>query len=92
MRVAHIVIGVAALGCIAAAHADGFVLTRPLSSGGEMRLVEQTSECGGGPGAFIYRQGQRVDQTCNVVVTPKGATVRLPASGDRIFFPRDTLY
>ncbi|HEY1995697.1 hypothetical protein [Paraburkholderia sp.] len=92
MKIAKIVIGVAALAGVTAVHADGFVVTRSISNGRELRVVEHTAECDGGPGAFIYRQGKRLDQTCNVRVTPKGATVILPAFEPHIFIPRDTLY
>ena len=92
MKIAKVVIGIAALVGVTAAYADGFVITRAISNGRELRLVESTAECNGGPGAFIYRQGKRLDQTCNVVLTPSGATVRMPAFEPRVFFPRDTLY
>jgi hypothetical protein len=92
MQIAKIVIGVAALVGVTAAYADGFVITRSMSNGRELRLLEHTPECDGGPGAFVYRQGKRLDQTCNVILTAAGATVRLPAFEPRMFFPRDTLY
>lgn len=92
MKIAKVVIGVVALVGVTAAHADGFNITRSMSNGRELHLVEHTPECDGGPGAFIYRKGQRIDQTCNVVLTAKGATVRLPAFEPHMFFPRDTLY
>jgi hypothetical protein len=92
MKIAKVVTGVAALLGVAVAYADGFVVTRSISNGRELQLVEQTAACDGGPGAFIYRNGKQIDQTCNVVVTPAGATVRLPAYEPRMFFPRDTLY
>ena len=92
MQIAKVVIGVAALVGVTAAYADGFDIRRSLSNGRELRLVERTDACDGGPGAFVYRQGKQIDQTCNVVLTPAGATVRLPAYEPKMFFPRDTLY
>ncbi len=92
MQIAKVLVGVAALVGVTVAHADGFVITRSLSDGREMRLSEHTAECNGGPGAFIYRHGKRVDQTCNVRLTSAGATVLLPSFESRLFFPRDTLY
>ncbi|MGF6725179.1 hypothetical protein P3T43_004550 [Paraburkholderia sp. GAS41] len=92
MQIAKVVIGVAALVGVTAAYADGFDITRSLSNGRELRLIQSTAACDGGPGAFIYRQGKQIDQTCNVVLTPAGATVRLPAYEPKMFFPRDTLY
>ncbi|MGF6242991.1 MULTISPECIES: hypothetical protein [Paraburkholderia] len=92
MQIAKVVIGVAALVGVTAAYADGFDITRSLSNGRELRLVEHTAECDGGPGAFIYRQGKRLDQTCHVSLTATGATVIMPAFEPRMFFPRDTLY
>jgi hypothetical protein len=91
MQIAKVVIGMAALVGVTLAHADGFVITRAISNGHEMRLVEHAAECAGGPGAFIYSHGKRIDQTCNVRVTSAGATVVLPAYESRMFFPRDTL-
>ncbi|CAE6806304.1 hypothetical protein R69746_05415 [Paraburkholderia aspalathi] len=78
MLIAKVVIGVVALVDVTTAYADGFVVTRSLSNGREMRLVQHTDECNGGPGAFIYRSGKQIDQTCNVQLTATGATVRLP--------------
>ncbi|SDG68749.1 hypothetical protein [Paraburkholderia phenazinium] len=92
MQIAKVVIGVAALVGVTAAYAEGFDIRQSISEGRELRLVEHTAECAGGPGAFIYRQGKQIDQTCNVVLTAKGATVRMPAFEPRMFFPRDTLY
>lgn len=92
MQIANVVVGIAALVGATAAYADGFVITRSMSDGREMRLVEHAAECDGGPGAFVYRQSKLIDQTCNISLTPKGATVRLPAFEPRMFFPRDTLY
>lgn len=92
MQIAKIVIGMAALIGVTVAYADGFVITKPMSNGREMHLVEHTAECDGGPGAFVYRQGKRIGQTCNVRLTPAGATVVLPPFEPRMFFPRDTLY
>ena len=92
MLIPKVVIGVAALVGVTIAYADGFVVTRSLSNGREMRLVQHTDECNGGPGAFIYRSGKQIDQTCNVQLTAAGATVRLPPLEPRMFFPRDTLY
>lgn len=81
-------------GCFGAtfAYADGFVVAQSLSNGRELRLFEHAPECGGGPGAFIYKHDKRVDQTCNVNITPAGATIVLPAFEPHIFIPRDTLY
>jgi hypothetical protein len=92
MKIAHVLIGTAALIGVTAAYADGFDITRSMSNGRQMRLVESAPECGGSPGAYVYSNGKQVDQTCNVVLTPAGATVRLPAYDPKIFFPRDTLY
>ena len=92
MQIAKVVIGVAVLVGVTTAYAGGFVITRSISNGRELRLVEHTPECDGGPGAFIYRKGKRIDQTCNVILTAAGASVRLPAFEPRMFFPRDTLY
>jgi hypothetical protein len=92
MKIAKVVIGIAALIGVTAAYADGFVITRSISNGRELRLLEHTSECDGGPGAFIYRRGKQIDQTCNVNVTAQGATIIMPAFEPRMFFPRDTLY
>ncbi|MEW6344156.1 MAG: hypothetical protein RXR20_21995 [Paraburkholderia sp.] len=92
MQLAKIVIGIAALAGVTMAYADGFDIRRSISNGRELRLVEHTPECAGGPGAFIYRQGKQIDQTCNVTLTATGATIRMPAFEPRIFFPRDTLY
>lgn len=92
MRIAKVVIGVATLIGVTVAYAEGFDIRRPMSNGRELRLVEHTAECAGGPGAFIYRQGKQIDQTCNVSLTAAGATVRLPPFEPRMFFPRDTLY
>jgi hypothetical protein len=92
MQIAKVVIGVAALVGVTVAYAEGFVITRSISNGRELRLVEHAAECDGGPGAFIYRQGKQIDQTCNVVLTATGATVRLTPFEPRMFFPRDTLY
>ncbi len=92
MKIAKVIIGVAALVGAAVAHADGFDITRPMSNGRELHLLEHAAPCDGGPGAFVYRQGKLVDQTCDVRLTPAGATVRLPAYEPRLFFPRDTLY
>jgi hypothetical protein len=92
MRIAHFIVGVAALFGFTAAQADGFAITRPLSNGRELHLLEHASPCNGGPGAFIYRRGQLLDQTCDVRLTAAGATVVLPPFEPRMFFPRDTLY
>jgi hypothetical protein len=92
MQIAKVVIGVAAFVGATAAQADGFAITQSMSNGREMRLFEHAAECNGGPGAFIYRHDTRVDQTCNVRLTPAGATVMLPAFEPRVFVPRDTLY
>ena len=92
MQIAKAVIGLAVLVGVSTAYADGFVVTQSISDGREMRLLEHTSECGGGPGAFIYRAGKQVDQTCNVRITPAGATLILPAVEPHMFVPRDTLY
>jgi hypothetical protein len=92
MQIAKVVIGVAAIVGPTLAHADGFAITRSISNGREMRLFEHAAECDGGPGAFIYRHDKRVDQTCNVRLTPAGATVVMPAFEPHVFFPRDTLY
>jgi hypothetical protein len=92
MRVAPFILGVTVLFGCAAAEADGFAITRPLSNGRELHLLEHAAACNGGPGAFVYRQGQLVDQTCDVRLTAAGATVVLPPFEPRLFFPRDTLY
>jgi hypothetical protein len=92
MRIAKLAIGFAAFAGATLAHADGFAVTQSLSNGRELRLFEHASECNGGPGAFIYRHDTRVDQTCNVRLTPAGATVMMPAFEPRVFVPRDTLY
>jgi hypothetical protein len=92
MQIAKIVIGVAALVGVSAAYADGFDITRSMSNGRNLRLLEHTAECAGGPGAFVYSNGKQVDQTCNVRLTPAGASVQLTPFDPRIFFPRDTLY
>jgi hypothetical protein len=92
MQIAKIVVAVAAFAGATLAHADGFVVTRSLSDGREMRLFEHTAECDGGPGAFIYRQDRRLNQTCNVRLTPAGATVLMTPFEPHVFFPRDTLY
>lgn len=92
MQITKIAIGAVALVGFAVAHADGFIITRSISNGRELRLVEHTAACDGNPGAFIYRQGKQIDQTCNVLLTAKGATVMLSPFEPRMFFPRDTLY
>lgn len=92
MKIAKVVIGVAAMAVVGAVYADGFDIKRSMSNGRELRLLEHTPECDGGPGAFVYRKDKRIDQTCNVVITTAGATVRLPAYEPKMFFPRDTLY
>jgi hypothetical protein len=92
MQTAKFVIGVAALVGVTAAYADGFVITRDIANGREMRLFEHAAACNAGPGAFVYRHGTLVTQTCNVRITASGATVVLPAFNQRVFFPRDTLY
>jgi hypothetical protein len=92
MQIAKIVIAVATLFGATVAYADGFDITRSMSNGRELRLLEHTAECAGGPGAFVYSNGKQVDQTCNVRVTPAGASVQLTPFDPRIFFPRDTLY
>jgi hypothetical protein len=92
MQIAKVVIGVVTLVGVTAAYADGFVLPRSMSNGRELRLLEHTPECDGGPGAFIYRHGKQIDQTCHIRLTATGATVILPAFEPRIFIPRDTLY
>ncbi|RFU46299.1 hypothetical protein [Paraburkholderia sp. DHOC27] len=92
MQIAKVIVGVAVLFGATVAHADGFDIKRSISNGRELRLLEHTPECDGGPGAFITRKGKQLDQTCHVVLTPKGATVEMPAFEPRVFFPRDTLY
>jgi hypothetical protein len=92
MQIVKVVIGLTALVGMTVAYADGFVVTRSISNGRELRLVERTAECDGGPGAFIYRKGEQIGKTCNVILTPAGATVRLAPFEPRMFFPRDTLY
>ncbi len=92
MQIAKVVIGFAAFAGATLAHADGFAITQSMSNGRELRLFEHAAECNGGPGAFIYRHDTRVDQTCNVRITPAGATVMMPAFEPRLFVPRDTLY
>ncbi|MGA7814326.1 hypothetical protein [Caballeronia sp.] len=92
MQIAKVAIAVAAIAGATLAHADGFVITRSMSDGREVRLFEHTAECDGGPGAFIYRRDKRLDQTCDVRLTPAGATVVMPPFDPRMFFPRDTLY
>jgi hypothetical protein len=92
MQIAKVIIGVAALIGVTVAYADGFDIRRSISNGRELRLVEHAAECDGRPGAFIYRDGKQIDQTCHVSLTPKGATVIMPAFEPRLFFPRDTLY
>jgi hypothetical protein len=91
MQIIKVVVGIAALVGVTAVHADGFVITRSIENGREMRLFEHAAECNGGPGAVIYRHDKRVDQTCNVRLTSAGATVVMPAFESRTFFPRDTL-
>ncbi len=92
MQIAKIVIGIAALAGATLAYADGFVVTRPMSDGREVRLVEHAAECKGTPGAFVYRNGEQIEHTCNVRLTGAGATVMLPAFYPRRGFPRETLY
>jgi hypothetical protein len=92
MQIAKVVVGFVALFGATLAQADGFAITQSMSNGREMRLFEHAAECNGGPGAFIYRHDKRVDQTCNVRLTPAGATVMMPAFEPRVFVPRDTLY
>jgi len=91
MKIAKIIIGFAVLIGATTACADGFVITRSISNGRELRLIEHASECDGGPGALIYRRQKLLAKTCDVRVTPAGATVTMPAFEPRLFFPRDTL-
>jgi hypothetical protein len=92
MQIAKIAIGFATFVGATLAQADGFAITQSISNGREMHLLEHAEECNGGPGAFIYRHDRRVDQTCNVRLTPAGATVEMPPFEPRVFVPRDTLY
>ncbi|MFC0400054.1 hypothetical protein [Paraburkholderia rhizosphaerae] len=92
MQIAKPLIGMAAMVGVTAAYASGFVVTSEMSNGRDIRLFEHVAACDGGPGAFVYRHGTLVSQTCNVRVTARGATVVLPAFNQRFFFPRDTLY
>jgi hypothetical protein len=92
MKIAKVLIGAAALIGVTAAYADGFDITRDMSNGRQLHLVEHSDDCKGGPSAYVYSAGKQVDQTCNVLLTPAGATVRLRAYDPKIFIPRDTLY
>ncbi|WP_345817138.1 hypothetical protein AAGS40_24985 (plasmid) [Paraburkholderia sp. PREW-6R] len=91
MQIVRFVSGLAALAAMSTVYAEGFVVTQSMSNGREMRLLEHAPECDGGPGAFVYRRGKQIEQTCHVSVTPGGATIILPAYEPRVFIPRDTL-
>ncbi len=92
MQIARLSLVALTMASTSLAHADGFAITQDLSNGAQMRLLEHTAQCNGGPGAFVYRHQKQVDQTCNVRLTPAGATVELPAFEPHMFIPRDTLY
>jgi hypothetical protein len=92
MKIVKFIAGATALAGVTLAYADGFDITRDMSNGRQLHLLEHTAECAGGPGAFVYSNGKQVDKTCNVRITPAGASVELNPFDPHIFIPRDTLY
>lgn len=60
-----------------------------LPGGLDLQVLGRAASCNGGPGAFVFRDGQKIDQTCNVKITKKGVSALFPGYGKRVFFPAE---
>lgn len=58
-----------------------------LHGGLDLQVLDRSASCNGGPGAFVFRDGQKIDQTCNVKITKKGVSALFPGYGRPVFFP-----
>ncbi|MCA8026511.1 hypothetical protein [Burkholderia cepacia] len=93
--IAHQVKATAAVASIAfliassAALPADYLAVAQLPGGLDLQVLDRALSCNGGPGAFVFREGQKIDQTCNVKITKKGVTVLFAAYGKRVFIPKE---
>lgn len=74
------------------ASAAGMMAVTKIAGPGDMSLqvIDKAASCKNGPGAFVFdANGKKIDQTCNVKISPKGVSVLFPGYGKRVFFPKD---
>ena len=69
--------------------AGGYSAVAQLPGGLSLQVLDRALSCNNGPGAFVFREGQKVDQTCNVKINKDGVSVLFPGYGKRVFFSKD---
>ncbi|OJA66557.1 hypothetical protein BGV71_31740 [Burkholderia ubonensis] len=60
-----------------------------MPGGLDLQVLDRALSCNGAPGAFVFRDGQKIDQTCNVKITKNGVSVLFAGYGKRVFIPKE---
>ncbi len=89
VKAAAAVISIPILTASSAALGADYSAVAQLPGGLDLQVLDRALSCNGGPGAFVFREGQKIDQTCNVKITKKGVTVLFAAYGKRVFIPKE---
>lgn len=82
-------VGIGLLIAAGSAFASGYSAVAQLPGGLDLQVLDRALSCNNGPGAFVFKDGKKIDQTCNVRINKDGVSVLFAGYGKRVFFSKD---